>query len=181
MHFIKTLLTATFILLSINHLQAEAQIKTPKIVENHNKTVNSGKSTNFKHTHTFFREKKVISKNGKEEIKREYVTQVLPGEELLGIATYTYKSNEPAENPVFTLPLPKETIYVKGSATNEKYVWFSVDDGKSWSRFRDLRVTEPNGIKRIATGNDVTHLQWRMAKDLNKGDSGELEYHVIVR
>jgi len=176
--------TSALVLLTITFLH-NANAKPTKasngIVENHNKTINKGKGDKFDYSHTFYREKKIKNKDGKSEVKREYVTQTLPGEELLGVATYTYTYHEPAKEIVFTLPLPKEVIYVQGSATDEKHIWFSADGGKNWSRFRSLRVTEKDGTKRIATGNDVTHLQWRMANALNKGDTGKLEYKIVIR
>jgi hypothetical protein len=151
------------------------------IIETNKKSTNNGKTDSFNYTHTFYREKTMPIANGKPEIKREYVTQTLPGEELIAVATFTYTQDKPASEVVFTLPLPKEAMYVEGSATDEKYVWFSVDNGKNWSRYRDLRVTETNGTKRIATGKDVTNLQWRMASPLQKGDTGKLEYKIIIR
>lgn len=151
------------------------------IVETNTQSDNNSKTDSFSYTHTFYREKTVPVTNGKPEIKREHVTQTLLGEELVAVVKFTYAQDKPTNEFVFTLPLPKEAMYVEGSATDAKYVWFSVDNGKNWSRYGDLRVTETNGTERIATGKDVTNLQWRIARPLQKGDTGTLEYKIIIR
>jgi hypothetical protein len=144
---------------------------------------NSGKNDFFDYTHTFYREKNITDKNGQTKIEREYVKQTLVGEELLAVVNYTYRKDDAIKEKeiVFDLPVPKEVFYVENSVKDEKYVWFSVDNGKNWSRFSDLRMTESDGTKRIAQGKDVTHLQWRMQKTLKKGDVGTLEYKIIIR
>lgn len=159
-----------------------ATVKTKTdAVETQTQSSNGGKTDNFNYTHTFYREKKITATNGKTEIKRESVAQTLPGEELLAVTKYTYIKNKTTHEAIFTLRLPKEATYVEGSVTDAKYAWFSSDNGKTWSRYADLRVTESDGTKRIATGKDVTDLQWRMASVFKKGDTGTLEYKVIIR
>ena len=138
-------------------------------------------SAKFDSVHKIYREKIILKDDGTQEKIREEVKSSLPGEELVGVLTYTYKHNEPAENTVLTTELQKEFIYVEGSATDEEYVWFSADNGKTFARFTDLRRIDENGVPRIATGNDVTHLQWRHARPLKKGDGGTLEYRIIIK
>ena len=139
------------------------------------------KDGKFEYRHTMLKEKTVKQEDGSEKTTLEEVKRTLPGEELIGVFEYKYLNDEKAEDVVFSLPLRKEFVYVEGSATDEKYVWFSTDDGKTYSRFKDLKVKMKSGAERVATGNDVTNLQWRMAKPLNKGDTGKLRYHVIVK
>lgn len=186
LHSFSKFLTLSIILLMFAK-PAFSEISTPKAdektpsIESSTKTVNTGKNGSFDYTHTFYRQKLIKTSEGKSETKREYVTQTLPGEELLAVATYIYKKNIPTKEVIFTLPLPKETMYVEGSATHENFLWFSVDGGKNWSRFQDLRLTEVDGTQRSARGKDITHLQWRMDNNLKKGDTGELEYKIIIR
>ena len=135
----------------------------------------------FKSEHKIYREKVILKDDGTQEKLREEVKSALPGEELVGVLNYTYMHDKPADNTVLTTALQKEFIYVEGSATDEEFVWFSADGGKTYARFVDLRKIDDNGVPRIATGKDVTHLQWRHARALNQGDGGVLEYRVTIR
>lgn len=156
--------------------QDNPPVQTPQ------ETVGTNKpSQTIEYSHEFYREKKITLSDGKTEIKREYVTQTIPGEELLAIVPYTYKKSTPAEEIILTLPIPKETIFVENSATDADNVWYSADNAKEWSKFSDLRVIDKDGSKRIALGADVTHLQWRITKPFKYGDTGTLEYRVIIR
>ena len=140
-----------------------------------------GEAKDFEYKHEVFREKTIKQKDGTSKTEKELVERTVPGEELIGELHYKYLNDEPSKNIVFTLPLRKEFAYVEGSATDEKWVWFSVDDGKTFSRFDDLKKVDDKGKMRVATGNDITHLQWRMAKELQKGEEGTLKYHFIIR
>jgi len=131
--------------------------------------------------HEIFREKIILKNDGTQEKIREQAKNALPGEELVGVLTYEYLQDKEADNSILTMALQKEFIYVEGSATDEDYVWFSVDGGKTYARFADLIVTDKEGTSQKATGKDVTHLQWRHPHALNKGDSGTLEYRVTIR
>ena len=155
--------------------------KPASIIKKNTKTLNQNEANNFKYSHTFYREQKIAPPQGKPEIKREIVKQTISGEELVVVVNYTYTKNKPADKVIFTLPIPQEAIYVAGSATDEKYVLFSIDKGKTWSHYSDLRITNKNGTKRIATAKDITHLQWRITHTLKKGDTGTLEYKIIIR
>lgn len=135
----------------------------------------------FIRSHKIYREKTVKAPSGTEKKIREEVKSGIPGEELIGVMYFKYNGDKPADNVVLTLPLEKEFIYVEGSATDENYVWFSADNGKTYSRFKDLRAIDENGVPRIALGKDVTHLQWRRATPLKKGQEGTLEYRVIIK
>lgn len=135
----------------------------------------------FESVNTVYREKTIKNSDGKQEKIREIVKQTIPSEELVVVLDYKYVYEKPADNVVLTLPIAKEFIYIPGTATDEKWVWFSADGGKTFARFKDLKVLDKNGVPRIATGKDVTHLQWRHAKKLSKGDKGKLEYHVMIR
>ena len=145
------------------------------------KQINPIKTDNFSYTHTFYRENKTQTDDLTSDIKQEPVTQTLPGEELIAVTDYTYINRKPTNKSVFTLHLPKETIYVEGSATDGKNVWFSTDNGKTWSQYPDIHIIKPDGTKHIATNKDITHLQWRMPHPLKKGDTGTLKYKVIIQ
>lgn len=132
-------------------------------------------------THDIYREKIILKEDGTQEKIREEAKSALPGEELVGVLSYKYVEDKEADNSVLTMKLQKEFIYVVGSATDEEYVWFSIDGGKNYARFADLRKTDAQGVQTPITGKDITHLQWRHPRALKKGDSGSLEYRVIIR
>jgi hypothetical protein len=142
---------------------------------------NSKNTDSIDYSHRFYREKTIDTETGEKNIKREYVTQTIPGEELIAVALYTYKKEKPTEEVIFTVPIPKEAIYVENSASDSDNVWFSTDNSKKWAKFKDLRVVKKDGTKRIALGKDVTHLQWRLTKPFKYGDTGTLEYKIIIR
>lgn len=160
-------------------ISVEAKVSS-EIAEKQDKVHNSGEDTHFKYTHSFYREKEFTDEKGKKDFKRQYVSRILPGEALLAVVNYIYKLDDVAKEPIITLPLPKEVVFIEKTASNPEYLWVSADDGKSWSKFENLKIPEVGGKKRAATGKDITHLQWRIASTLNKGESGTLEYKVMV-
>jgi hypothetical protein len=163
-------------------LQAEtAKIVDNKIVETKKNKIHSGTDKKFEYNHTFYREKELKDDKGKVIIKRENVTQTIPGETLLGVITYKYIYFNSAKEIVFTLPLPKKVSYKHGTATDEKYLWVSSDDAKTWSRFSNFTIMPTDKTQKKETAYDITHLQWRLKKNLIKGDTGTLKYKIIIR
>jgi|GEM_PF-4754977 len=126
----------------------------------------------FNYQHTFFREIKTTDEDGAENVTRETVKQTIPGEQLVGIINYQYISDQESKEFFFTLLIPQEVLYAFKTASNSKYVWVSIDNGKSWLKESDL---DKKMLDRI------THIQWRLSGDFKNNDTGTLEYKVIIQ
>ena len=123
-----------------------------------------------------------IDKQGKKIIKRAAPTTVVPGTEVIYTITAKNTGNEPADNIVVTNPVPKETVYVDGSAfgagTN---ITFSVDGGKSYANAEKLTVKDKAGKVRAATADDYTHVRWTFQFNLQPGQEAPVWYRARVK
>ena len=123
-----------------------------------------------------------IDKQGKKIVKRTAPTNVVPGTEVIYTITAKNTGNEPADNIVVTNPVPKETVYVDGSAfgagTN---ITYSVDGGKSYDKAEKLTVKDKAGKPRAATAKDYTHVRWTFQFNLQPGQEAPVWYRVRVK
>ena len=123
-----------------------------------------------------------IDKQGKKIVKRTAPTNVVPGTEVIYTITAKNTGNEPADNIVVTNPVPKETVYVDGSAfgagTN---ITYSVDGGKSYDKAEKLTVKDKAGKPRAATAKDYTHVRWTFQFNLQPGQEAPGWYRVRVK
>lgn len=123
-----------------------------------------------------------IDKQGKKTVKRVPPSKVVPGTEVIYTITAKNTGNEPADNIVVTNPVPKETVYVDGSAfgagTN---ITFSVDGGKSYAEAEKLTVKDQAGKPRAATAKDYTHVRWTFQFNLQPGQEAPVWYRVRVK
>ena len=123
-----------------------------------------------------------IDKQGKKIVKRTAPTNVVPGTEVIYTITAKNTGNEPADNIVVTNPVPKETVYVDGSAfgagTN---ITFSVDGGKSYAKAGKLTVKDKAGKDRAATAKDYTHVRWTFQFNLQPGQEAPVWYRARVK
>ena len=123
-----------------------------------------------------------IDKQGKKIIKRTAPTSVVPGTEVIYTITAKNTGNKPADNIVVTNPVPKETVYVDGSAfgagTN---ITFSVDGGKSYGNAQNLTVKDKTGKPRVAAAKDYTHVRWTFQFNLQPGQEAPVWYRARVK
>ena len=123
-----------------------------------------------------------IDKQGKKTVKRTAATNVIPGTEVIYTITAKNTGNEPADNIVVTNPVPKQTVYVDGSAfgagTN---ITYSVDGGKSYDKAEKLTVKDKAGKPRAATAKDYTHVRWTFQFNLQPGQEAPVWYRVRVK
>jgi len=119
---------------------------------------------------------------GKKIVKRQAAKTVVPGSEVIYTITAKNTGNEPADNIVVTNPIPKQTVYIDGSAfgagTN---ISFSVDGGKSYGKAKQLTVKDAKGKSRAATAEDYTNVRWTFQFDLKPGQEAPVWYRVRVK
>ena len=121
-------------------------------------------------------------KQGKKLVKRAAPTTVVPGTEVIYTITAKNTGNEPADNIVVTNPVPKETVYVDGSAFGAgTSITFSVDGGKSFDQAKNLVIKDKAGKFRTAKAEDYTHVRWTLQFNLQPGQEAPVWYRVRVK
>jgi len=122
------------------------------------------------------------SADGKQTIRREAATRVVPGTEVIYTITAKNGGNEPADKVVVTNPVPAQTRYVDGSAAGANTdITFSVDGGKTWGESGTLTVVEANGESRAATADDYTHVRWTLKSNLAPSQQIPVWYRAQVK
>lgn len=106
---------------------------------------------------------------------------VVPGDMIVYTTHYHNKGKALAESVAITNPIPKETVYIDGSAMVENAsVSYSVDGGKIFDAPGKLTITEGNGKTRPATANDYNHIRWTL-KSVGPDGRGSVSFHAKVR
>jgi len=154
-------LLSSFLLLVLFSGQAMAQIKVTTVAEV---------------------EVTQINKQGEKVVKRTKASRVVPGTEVIYTITAKNTGNEPADNIVVTNPIPKQTVYVEGSAFGAgTTITFSVDGGKTYNTPAKLTVKNAAGIPRPATAEDYTNVRWTLQFNLQPGQEAPVWYRARVK
>lgn len=123
-----------------------------------------------------------VQEQGKQVTKQVPAAEVLPGEEVLYVLSFSNEGDAPAKNLQIDNPIPANTWYRKGSAfgagTN---VSVSVNGGKKYGQLSQLSVPLANGDERPATFKDVTHVRWAVNYALQPGKTGTVSYRAVVQ
>ncbi len=123
-----------------------------------------------------------VNAKGEKVMVREPATLLQPGEIAIYTNIVTNIGQQPAEEIVIDNPLPENTEYLGGSATENGYVvLFSVDKGKSFGGQDELTVPDGQGVQRPAEPKDYTNIRWTMQSRLQPGATGIVEFRVRVR
>lgn len=131
-------------------------------------------------------EKEVIEKKGGKTVtKRVPATSVEPGQKLFFIIRYSNTGTSAAKNVVLENPIPKNALYVAGSAKGKgSSVTFSVDNGQNFAPADELRVriTDANGNQESvkAGPENYTNVRWTVAA-IEAGARGQVSYAVTVK
>jgi uncharacterized repeat protein (TIGR01451 family) len=119
---------------------------------------------------------------GERVLVRQPAELVQPGEVTIYTNSFTNTGKQPAEDIVINNPVPLNTEYLNGSATEEGYdLLFSVDQGKTYGKAQELVVPDGKGGKRKAEPKDFTNIRWIMLEPLQPGATGVLEFRVRVK
>jgi uncharacterized repeat protein (TIGR01451 family) len=119
---------------------------------------------------------------GKKEIKRTPATIVVPGTEVIYTITATNTGNKAAANINVKDPIPKDMVYVDGSAFGKNTtITFSVDDGKNYASSKKLTVKNSQGKPIPATAKDYTNIRWTFKSELKPKQSASVWFRARVK
>lgn len=123
-----------------------------------------------------------VNAKGEKVLVRQPASLLQPGEVAIYTNTFTNTGRQPAEKVVIGNPIPANTEYLAGSATETGFdLAFSVDRGKSYGKAGALTVPDGKGGKRPAAPKEYTNLRWTMQAPLNPGATGIVEFRVRVK
>jgi len=119
---------------------------------------------------------------GKKTVKRIPPTHVVPGTEVIYTITATNSGDQVAENVNVTDPVPKDMVYIDGSAFGSgTTITFSVDGGKNFDKPEKLTVKDEKGNPRRASASDYTHIRWTFQFKLKPGDVAPVWFRARVK
>ncbi len=123
-----------------------------------------------------------VQADGREVVRLESPSRVIPGTEVIYTITAKNTGAQPADSVVVTNPVPLQTRYVEGSATGANTdITFSVDGGQSWGVAQSLTVIDANGEERAATADDYTHVRWTLQSGLAPDQQVPVWYRAQVK
>lgn len=127
-------------------------------------------------------ETEVFDENGKKELIRSPARLLQPGEIAIYTNAFTNNGTEPADGLTIKNPVPENTEYLRGSATETGAdLTFSIDGGKSYARPDELMLPDGKGGMRQAEPKEYTDIRWQMQESLAPGATGIVEFRVRVK
>jgi uncharacterized repeat protein (TIGR01451 family) len=123
--------------------------------------------------------------DGKEKLEWREAGDVRPGDILKYTIAYRNGGRSEARSARIVDPVPKETVYIPGSAEGkDAAIAFSLD-GKSFREPALLKqkVRRPDGTEgeRQAPPETYTHIQWTLLKAVPPGGGGAVSFKVRVK
>jgi len=123
-----------------------------------------------------------VNDKGEKVVIREPAVLLQPGEIAIYTNSFTNTGPKAADKVTINNPVPENTEYLGGSATETGFdLVFSVDGGKSFAKPQALTVPDGKGGTRPAEPKDYTHLRWTLLQPLQPGASGIVEFRVRVK
>ena len=123
-----------------------------------------------------------VYEDGKKVLVRSKAEMLNPGEIAIYTNTFTNNGSEAAEGLVINNPVPANTEYLNGSATEAGYeLTFSVDGGKTFDKSENLSVLDKDGKKVPANAKDYTNIRWTRTEPLSPGQTGSVEFRIMVK
>jgi uncharacterized repeat protein (TIGR01451 family) len=123
-----------------------------------------------------------VNAEGERILVRQPADLVQPGEVAIYTNSFTNTGKQPAEDIVVNNPVPVNTEYLNGSATEKGYeLLFSVDQGKTYGKASELTIPDGKGGERKAEPKEYTNIRWTRLEPLKPGATGVLEFRVRVK
>lgn len=123
--------------------------------------------------------------DGKEIIKRITAAEAGPGQTIYYTLTYRNNGDAKATNVNLNDPIPKETMYISGSAFGEgAVITFSADGGQTYQN--ETRVTykiknaDGSMTESEASPEQYTHIRWTL-ENVPAGFGGIVGFEAMVR
>ena len=124
-----------------------------------------------------------VDEDGQRKTRLIPAEEIVPGDELRYVIEYSNVGDLPVDQGsiVITDPIPKDTIYVLGTAFGSgTEISFSVNEGSNFLAERDLRV-EKNGVDTLANPEDYTTIRWKFGPVLEPGQKGHVSFNVVLK
>lgn len=123
-----------------------------------------------------------VNAKGEKVLVRQPATLLQPGQIAIYTNAFINTGKQPASSVVINNPVPADTEYLGGSATETGFdVVFSIDKGKSFGKPKELTVPDGKGGKRPAEAKEYTNIRWTMQAPLKPGATGVVEFRVRVK
>jgi uncharacterized repeat protein (TIGR01451 family) len=120
--------------------------------------------------------------SGKQSIKREMATEVVPGKDVIYTLTFENVGSTSGNDIVINNPIPEHTVYKTGSASGtDTHISFSVDGGQNFAAPEQLTVTAADGNTRAAMASEYTTIRWQYTKPLQPGKKSSVEFRVVLK
>lgn len=124
----------------------------------------------------------VIDDKGKKKIKRTPASRVIPGTEVIYTITATNTGKQAAAKINVKDPVPKDMLYIDGSASGKNtLITFSVDGGKTYAKAKKLFVKDSDGKSVRATAKDYTDIRWAFQFVLKPKQSASVWFKAKVK
>lgn len=122
-----------------------------------------------------------VDATGAESITFAPATDVEPGEQVRYSLAFTNDGETPAENVSLVMPVPTEVTLLEGSiAGAPSLVTFSADNGETFSA-RDATLVSSGETTRVATAEEITHIQWSFSEPVEAGASGMISFMAVLK
>ncbi|MEO0607245.1 MAG: hypothetical protein AAFY82_03375 [Pseudomonadota bacterium] len=128
-------------------------------------------------------EKATISLDADGQEIRTYVPaeEVAPGDEVRYRLTYVNDGALAAEAVSLTMPVPGEVTYVEASADGPaNLVTYSADGGLNYAARDELIMASAEGA-RLATAEEITHIQWTFETPIPAASMGEVSFRGVLK
>lgn len=123
-----------------------------------------------------------VNAKGEKVLVRQPAQLLKPGEIAIYTNSFTNGGKQQAEKVVINNPVPANTEFLAGSATEAGFnLVFSVDKGKTFGKPSELTLPDGKGGQRPAEPKEYTNLRWTMQAPLQPGATGVVEFRVRVR
>ena len=124
--------------------------------------------------HSVFVERAIPAADGRTAKVLEPARTLRRGDRLVYVVAW-----KAARSDRFTItnPLPRAVAYQRSADGREDV---SIDGGRTWGQLAGLRIRDDGGW-RNASAEDVTHVRWRVPRQLALAGSGRLTFSGIVR
>lgn len=126
----------------------------------------------------------VVSERGQQVKKVVEAKEILPGEEIRYLLSFSNSGNEVAKNVVINDPIPAGTTYLPGSASEIGDLTFSIDQGKNYKKpallTYEITTAEGKKEKRVASPEEYTHIRW-ILPSIAAGEKGEVTFRIKVK
>jgi hypothetical protein len=104
------------------------------------------------------------------------------GDELVITVTFLNTTQHALDGLRITQPIPASVRYVEGSGVGPgSEVLYSVDGGATYGQPNELGVVTAEGVRRVATPSDYTHVRWLIKAPLAAGARAFVRFRATVR